>query len=401
MCNNNTQDFDKIAVENFQAYLKIPTITGETDYCKAVEFLKCLASKVPLDVCVVNVCKNRPVVIMKWPGTVCCSQSIVLNSHMDVVPADEENWEYPPFGGCIDKCGRIHGRGSQDMKLNAIQYIEAVRRLKADGCKLKRTIIILFVPDEESGSQEGMKRFVDMCEFKELNIGFWLDESAASECKKGYILYNGEKHKCVVKFCLEGCGGQPWMNTPNPPAEKLAKLLTIIYEFRKCEVEKSGCDPNCQNVITLNVTNIESEAEENMLPCKYIVTVDARLPPDTCLDNWKSTLKSWCCQIGEGCCMKEDVCELLDKPTPLENRFYAPILETVNEMCFELQPKINPGTSAARFVRNLCIPAFGLSCLNGVTCEKHGANEFIEKEKFLQGIQVYYNLLKKIGNMPC
>lgn len=48
--------------------------------------------------------------------------SIVLNSHMDVVPVYPEQWSFDPFGAEIDENGNIYGRGAQDMKSVSIQY---------------------------------------------------------------------------------------------------------------------------------------------------------------------------------------------------------------------------------------------------------------------------------------
>jgi succinyl-diaminopimelate desuccinylase len=42
--------------------------------------------------------------------------TVVLNGHLDTVPAgDPDSWEYPPFGGERED-GRLYGRGSVDMK---------------------------------------------------------------------------------------------------------------------------------------------------------------------------------------------------------------------------------------------------------------------------------------------
>jgi succinyl-diaminopimelate desuccinylase len=42
--------------------------------------------------------------------------TLVLNGHLDVVPAgDPDAWMYPPYGGVIEN-GRLYGRGSVDMK---------------------------------------------------------------------------------------------------------------------------------------------------------------------------------------------------------------------------------------------------------------------------------------------
>lgn len=116
---------------------------------------------------------KKPVVIITWEGKVPTSPSILLNSHMDVVPVFpvckifnflttfiftqkhdsmntlfifQESWTYPPFSAHLTEDGKIYARGSQDMKCVAIQYIETVRRLKKNGVRLNRTIHLCFVP---------------------------------------------------------------------------------------------------------------------------------------------------------------------------------------------------------------------------------------------------------------
>ena len=43
-------------------------------------------------------------------------RSLILNGHVDVVPAgDLANWHYPPWEGTIAN-GRVYGRGALDMK---------------------------------------------------------------------------------------------------------------------------------------------------------------------------------------------------------------------------------------------------------------------------------------------
>uniref|UniRef100_A0A493T976 Aminoacylase 1 n=1 Tax=Anas platyrhynchos platyrhynchos TaxID=8840 RepID=A0A493T976_ANAPP len=56
------------------------------------------------------------------------------------------------------------------------RYLEAIRRLKAEGKSFARTIHLTFVPDEEVGGHKGMEMFVQRPEFRALNVGFALDE---------------------------------------------------------------------------------------------------------------------------------------------------------------------------------------------------------------------------------
>lgn len=57
------------------------------------------------------------------------------------------HWSYDPYEAYKDSKGRIYGRGTQDMKSNGIQYIEALRRLFKKSIKqFLRTVHLLFVP---------------------------------------------------------------------------------------------------------------------------------------------------------------------------------------------------------------------------------------------------------------
>uniref|UniRef100_A0A1B0C740 Peptidase M20 dimerisation domain-containing protein n=1 Tax=Glossina palpalis gambiensis TaxID=67801 RepID=A0A1B0C740_9MUSC len=90
--------------------------------------------------------KENPVVVISWYGTDQAAKSILLNSHMDVVPVYPENWTHPPFAAEMDNQGRIYARGSQDMKSVGMQYLAALRALRKQGLHFKRTIHVTFVP---------------------------------------------------------------------------------------------------------------------------------------------------------------------------------------------------------------------------------------------------------------
>lgn len=92
---------------------------------------------------------DSPVVVAIWKGYDESLPIILLNSHYDVVPADDSNWTVPPFGA-VRRHGNIYGRGTQDMKCVCVQYIDAIRKIHTDDPNWKpiRNIILTFVPDE-------------------------------------------------------------------------------------------------------------------------------------------------------------------------------------------------------------------------------------------------------------
>lgn len=142
-----------------------------------MHFLKRLGEDLGLHVQIeYPVTQAKPLVILSMIGTQPELKSIILNSHMDVVPVFQEYWTHNPFDADLDDSGRIIARGAQDMKSVGMQYLGALRYFKRKQITFKRTIHVLFVPEEELGGDGGMADFVHQEAFRNLNAGFSLDE---------------------------------------------------------------------------------------------------------------------------------------------------------------------------------------------------------------------------------
>ncbi len=77
--------------------------------------------------------------------------TLVLNGHVDVVPAgDLERWSVPPWRGTV-RDGRVYGRGSADMKGGLCCASFAVRALRDAGVRLRGSALIQSVIGEEDG----------------------------------------------------------------------------------------------------------------------------------------------------------------------------------------------------------------------------------------------------------
>lgn len=109
-------------------------------------FLTSVIEDIGLEHVIVAKDPKKPILVATWKGTDPSLPSILLTSHVDVVPVSAEHWKYDPFEAHKDEDGKIYGRGTQDMKCVTIQYLEAIRSLKAQGIKLKRTIHLSFTP---------------------------------------------------------------------------------------------------------------------------------------------------------------------------------------------------------------------------------------------------------------
>jgi acetylornithine deacetylase len=79
------------------------------------------------------------------------ARSLILNGHIDVVPAgDPAGWTHPPFAAEIAD-GKIWGRGAVDMKGGIAAMIAAVEAIRRAGVRLQGDVILESVVDEETG----------------------------------------------------------------------------------------------------------------------------------------------------------------------------------------------------------------------------------------------------------
>jgi acetylornithine deacetylase len=78
-------------------------------------------------------------------------RTLVLNGHVDVVPAgDLDLWTVPPWEATV-RDGRVYGRGSVDMKGGLCCALAAVRAVRDAGARLGGTVLFHSVIGEEDG----------------------------------------------------------------------------------------------------------------------------------------------------------------------------------------------------------------------------------------------------------
>ena len=85
---------------------------------------------------------------------------LVVHGHLDVVPANAQDWSVDPFKAEI-KDGYIWGRGAVDMKNMNAMIIATVRHWARVGFIPERDIVLAFFADEEAGSIYGSHFMVD------------------------------------------------------------------------------------------------------------------------------------------------------------------------------------------------------------------------------------------------
>jgi acetylornithine deacetylase len=97
---------------------------------------------------------DRPNVVARWTGTG-GGRSLILNGHIDVVPAgDRSLWSHDPYAA-TQVGGRIYGRGTADQKIGIAAMLMAVQVLMDAGIRPRGDVILESVVNEELGGYNG------------------------------------------------------------------------------------------------------------------------------------------------------------------------------------------------------------------------------------------------------
>lgn len=224
-----------VIISRFQQYLRINTAQPNPNYYEAAEFIIAEAKSLSLESQSIEFVNGKPLVLLKWPGKDPTLQSILLNSHTDVVPVEPTKWVHPPFDAHVQN-GNVYARGSQDMKCVGLQYLEAIRKLKASGFKPLRDVYLSFVPDEEIGGHDGAAKFANSEVFDRMNVGIVLDEGLPST-NENYRLFYAERSPWWLVIKATGSPGHGAKLYDNSAMENLFKSIESIRRFRGAQFD--------------------------------------------------------------------------------------------------------------------------------------------------------------------
>ncbi len=129
------------------------------------------------------------------------SRSIMLMSHHDVVPADED-WKYDPFSATLED-GKIFGRGMADTKGSLCGILQAMEELLQEGFVPEVNVFIGSSHNEELGG-DGVTTARDWFKEQGITLEVILDEGGAiidpplgnMSCEKCAMVAVHEKGRC-------------------------------------------------------------------------------------------------------------------------------------------------------------------------------------------------------------
>lgn len=164
-------------------------------------------------------------------------RSLLLASHLDVVPpGDEERWSHRPFDPVV-RDGWVHGRGSNDCKGLVAPEVMALMLLARHRVRLRGDVLLACAADEEAGGAYGFGYLADQHP-EHLRADLAVNEGGGAMCRLadgglGCLVAVGEKGRHEATIIFQGESNHaavPWL--ARNPLETLAEVIVRLFEYR-------------------------------------------------------------------------------------------------------------------------------------------------------------------------
>lgn len=376
-------DFTTPAELYLKDMIAVPSVTGREGLLKS--WLADAFREMGLDVSLQHVDGSRYNVVGKLgDGPV----RLMLCTHMDVIPAlDEELWHSPPFEADARE-GRIYGRGATDAKGSLAAAMEAMGRAAA-----KKTaggsVALAAVVEEETGRSLGAKRLME--EYRP-EMGLILEPTG---------LRLAIAHKGAIRPAITVYGRAAHSSSPESGINAVSiagEVIRGLEEYRG-EVRKTA-DPLLGHS-SLEVTMIRGGERINVIPEKCVVYVDRRLTSGETVKGALDGLARAVEGIGARTGARLDI-ELLCSYPPSAIGEGEPVAALVQGALDGLGLPAAPvgfpaGCDMWTFRKN-GVPTAILG--PGSIAQAHGIDEFIDREQLNRAVLVYEDAIMRAARPP-
>jgi len=334
---------------------------------------------------------------------------IILNGHADVVQTgNRSRWEFDPFAGEV-KDGFLLGRGASDMKSGVAGIMYAVSLVKQIEDRLKGTVKLIIVSDEETGGKFGSHWLLD--EHRDLLTGDGCIIAEPSDSGTGGATV-GQKGNLWVKFIAKGRSAHgslaPYVGDNAilklmrtiQKADRIRSIKSIIpddtkevMETSKEHISRSYNNSEITNVldhVTVNIGMIKGGDAPNIVPPMAEMIWDMRVPIGISTGEVISILQ----EIIKD---ENDIeIEIIERGEPNYTPTSSKIIRTLKENLKEIENKdldltYQWASSDAKFFRKAGTPTvqFGPSVLEGI----HSFNEKVKIDDIVSATKIYTGVL--------
>ena len=428
------QELEDDVVKLCQELIQIPSVNfgeGKGDEKAAAEYVAAKMKEVGIESKIYESATNRCSVVARIEGRDKSKPGLVVNGHLDVVPANAADWSVDPFSGVI-KDGCIWGRGAVDMKNMDAMILAVVRLWAKHDYQPERTIVIVFFGDEEAGGIYGSRWMAEKhpevfagCSETVSEVGGF--SLTLLSGKRVYAIEASQKGIEWMRLTAEGVAGHGSMvnnaNAVTRLSEAIAKIgnytwpqritktsdlfFQKISEISGKPYDKNNLQPLIDEVgpmgkmigatlcNTTNPTMLEAGYKANVIPQSASAVVDGRTLPGyekELLDTVRSL-------VGEHVKVESLVSDI-----PLEVEFGGPLVDAMIAAIKSEDPEGIPipyllsGGTDNKALAKLGIVGYGFSPLKlppdlDFTGLFHGIDERVPVDSLQFGARTLFHFL--------
>jgi carboxypeptidase PM20D1 len=357
------------------------------------------------------------ILIARYPGTDPHLKPIVIIDHMDVVEAKPADWTRDPFTPVVEN-GYVFGRGAIDDKFDASMVITVLAKLRHEGWKPGRDVILALSGDEET-LQQTARAFASELKNAELVLNGDAGGGELSEDGKplGYGIQAAEKTYADFQIVVTNPGGHSSrpgkVNAIYELSHDLERLEAYKFPVMSSEITMAGfkatapvlpgavgdalrryvANPKDQAAIdilssdpdfvgqlrtTCVATMIEGGHATNALPQKVMANVNCRIFPGVSSESVRATIAQ---VIADPQAKIERANDgAIDAgASPLRPDVLAAVTKAVHARYpgLPIVPNMSAGATDSMFFRALGVPAYGVGSvfMKGSDDFAHGLNE--------------------------
>jgi acetylornithine deacetylase/succinyl-diaminopimelate desuccinylase-like protein len=364
---------------------------------------------------------------------------VLFLAHLDVVEARKEDWSLDPFI-LTEKDNYFYGRGTLDVKSGVAIMVANFIRLKKEGYKSDRDLILALTAGEESGGEYDGAEWLVNKQRPLIDAEFCINMDAGEPQRKNgrrvvRPLQISEKGIFYMSFEVKNPGGHSSQPAKENAIYRLASGLVRMenYDFpvQFSETTKSYFatmssietgslaedmkavsgnfpDSNAVNRLaklpyynammrtTCVATMVEAGHAINALPQSARATINCRVLPGTAEGEVVNKIKE----------VLNDSQIVVSVTIPMINGAVSPltpeISQTVERVTHQLWPGLpvlpilGVGASDGKYLRAAGMPTYGISgvFLDVDDFRMHGKDERIRVEDFYDGLKYQYELIK-------
>jgi len=393
------------------------------------------------DIHVLGPAPNKFNLVARYRGTG-AKRPILLLAHLDVVDAKREDWSFDPFV-FREEGGWFYGRGTSDDKAMASQLVANLIRLKEEGFKPERDLILALTADEEGGDFNGASWLVT--EHRDLvDAEFAINEGGGGNMRKGKYLTNEVQaaEKVYQDFRLEvtNSGGHSSLpvkdNAIYHLAQGVSRLAALEFPVQLNEITRAyfqrsadaETDPaiaadlravaratpdaaaaarlstrlpywNSMMRTTCVATRLAGGHANNALPQLATANVNCRILPGVSIETIKQTIIDTLADPKITVSLVRDAHP--SQPAVLREDVMAAVESLTTDMFpgVVVVPVMSTGATDGLYFRNAGIPTFGVDGTFGDIDDvrAHGRDERVGVKQYFEGLEFQYRLIKSLS----